>query len=275
MRLRIHEAMAELSNAERKVARVFLAQYPMAGLATVAELAAKAGVSAPTVIRFTNKIGFNGFPTLQRMLVKELNNLGSPVRQYPQKTAHGQDASIFRKTGEAFASMTQATYREIPESEFQRLVTMLSDPKRRIFVSGGRFSRFLAEYIVFHLRLLRPGVELVAFEDVSRRAAIADADSSGVLLIFDYRRYSGQSQTLAQRMHERGAAICLMTDTWLSPIADIASNVLTSHVDGPSPFDSLVAATALVESLIAGVTEELGDAGLERLSLTEESFDPL
>ena len=35
----VHERMRELTSAERKVARVFLASYPIAGLETVAQLA--------------------------------------------------------------------------------------------------------------------------------------------------------------------------------------------------------------------------------------------
>ena len=39
----VHERMRELTAAERKVARVFLASYPIAGLETVAQLAQPCG----------------------------------------------------------------------------------------------------------------------------------------------------------------------------------------------------------------------------------------
>lgn len=274
VRLRIHDAMDAMSNGERKVARALLAQYPSAALTTVTELASRAGVSAPTVIRFVNRLGLGGFPALQRALVREINEQGSPLRQYAeQKVTESEPASILFKTQNAFQRTVRATYEELPESEFRALIRVLSDPKRRLFVTGGRFSRLLAEYTALHLQLLRPGVVMVAPEDMAQRTAIADADSSTVLLVFDYRRYTRQNLRLAERVHQRGATICLMTDNWLSPISAMAKVVLPSHVDGASPFDSLTAATALAESVIAGVYEELGDVGMKRVALAEESIE--
>ena len=47
----VRQHQASLSPAERKLARVFLASYPIAGLESVARFAERAGVSAPTVTR--------------------------------------------------------------------------------------------------------------------------------------------------------------------------------------------------------------------------------
>ncbi|MFB7758506.1 MurR/RpiR family transcriptional regulator, partial [Streptomyces sp. NPDC056121] len=58
----IRHKLGDLSPAERKVARVLLANYPSAGFETVAVLAERAGVSAPTVIRFVGRLGYRGFP---------------------------------------------------------------------------------------------------------------------------------------------------------------------------------------------------------------------
>ena len=87
--------MDSLSNAERKVARALLARYPSAGLTTVAQLAGEAQVSAPTVLRFAGRLGYSGFADLQRALIAELNDDGSPLRQYEQKrAAEGGDGAV-------------------------------------------------------------------------------------------------------------------------------------------------------------------------------------
>ena len=43
----VRQRQADLSLAERKLARVLLASYPIAGLESVARFAERAGVSAP------------------------------------------------------------------------------------------------------------------------------------------------------------------------------------------------------------------------------------
>ena len=111
------------------------------------------------------------------------------------------------------------------------------------------------------------GLETVA--ELARLAAISDARRGDVLVVFDYRRYDARIVQLAEQAAGRGAEVVLFTDRWLSPAADVATTVLPADVAAPSPFDSLVPALALVEAVIAGVTDRLGEAGRQRLEAIE------
>ena len=153
------------------------------------------------------------------------------------------------------------------------LAGLLDDQSRDVCVVGGRYSRLLAEYLLIHLRLLRPGVLLVGSEELDRRTAVVEAGSRSVFVFFDYRRYSESNVRLAEQVAGRGATVCLMTDNWLSPIAKVAKVVIPVRVDSASPFDSLVAATAVTESLVAAVAERRGPEGVERLRQLEEAAE--
>ena len=52
---RLRQLLPVLPAAERRIARVLLADYPVAGLETVARLAARASASGPTVLRLTSR----------------------------------------------------------------------------------------------------------------------------------------------------------------------------------------------------------------------------
>ena len=84
-------------------------------------------------------------------------------------------------------------------------------------------------------------------------------------MLFDYRRYELDTFEFARLARERGARLVLLTDPWLSPIADLADAVLPAQVDGPSPFESLTPTVALVETLATDVAHRLGAAGDARL----------
>ncbi|WP_234326524.1 MurR/RpiR family transcriptional regulator [Streptomyces sp. NRRL S-337] len=71
--------------------------------------------------------------------------------------------------------------------------------------------------------------------------------------------------------HERGAKVVLFTDAWLSPVAEFADVVLPARVEAPSPFDSLVAPMALVETLVAAVHARSGPAAEARMRAAEEA----
>lgn len=265
----LRDSLDALSTSERKVARAILAAYPIAGLETVAELAQRANVSSPTVIRFVTKLGFSGYPAFQQMLMHEVQErLGSPLAQYGT-TKRPVENSFIDYVSQVFLGNMQESLRELPESELSAAVDMLIDTRRRINLIGGHFSQMLASYLAAHLQLLRSGIAVIPNDEMSRLAAVADASRSDVMVVFDYRRYEPETVRFAQRVADRGSDVLLFTDRWLSPAADVAAVVLPARVESPSPFDSLVPAMALVETVIAAVTERLGDAGKDRVGAIE------
>lgn len=265
----VYASMDILTNGERKVARSLLAAYPAAGLTTVAELATAAGVSPPTVVRFVSRLGYSGFSEFQKALVHEVNeDMGSPLRQYELRPPSEGEGALGRARNTIVAAL-DASFDGLPDGEFERLVRYLADESREIRLVGGRFSRMIADYLTTHLQLIRPRVQIVSREELSRAAMVPDAGASTVLIVFDYRRYDRATEHFAAEMKGRGATIVLFTDTWLSPIAKQASIVLPCRVDSPSPFDSLVPAMAMTEAIIAAVSDALGDRGRARLEQIE------
>ena len=64
--------------------------------------------------------------------------------------------------------------------------------------------------------------------------------------------------------HARGAKILVITDPWFSQAAEVADLVLPVTVDGLGPFDSVVPATAIVESLVLALGK-LGERADRRI----------
>jgi len=265
----VRGSLDALSSGERKVGRALLANYPIAGLGTVAELAQRASVSPPTVVRFVSRLGFSGYPEFQKRLVREVQErLGSPLEQYGRADLQSGEGGLSRASQMFSASIT-ASIEDLPQSEFDRAVAMLADPRRRVRLIGGRFSQLLAEYLGAHLILLRPDVQVIEADEFSRIAAVSDTRRGDLLVVFDYRRYDPQIVRFSRRVAERGGELVLFTDHWLSPAAEVAGTVLPANVEAPSPFDSLVPAMAIVETVIAGITELLGETGRQRLETIE------
>lgn len=238
----IREKLGELSPAERKVARVLLAGYPAAGFETVAVLAGRATVSAPTVIRFVNRLGYRGFPDFQAALREELDERNaSPLSLYESadfgraEEDPNPDSALLRHGSQVFTGAVTATLAELPPHDFEHAVRLLADRKRRITLAGGRFTHLLAQYLGLHLMQLRDDVRFLPDRDVERTAVLAALTRRDVLVVFDYRRYESDKTTLAALVHEQGGKVVLFTDTWLSPAAPHAEVVLPSRVTAPSP----------------------------------------
>ncbi|WP_409055119.1 MurR/RpiR family transcriptional regulator [Streptomyces sp. SYP-A7185] len=269
---RIRLRLGELSPAERRVGRVLLADYPAAGFETVANVAERAGVSAPTVLRFVTRFGFQGFPDFQAGLRAELDERSaSPLTLYEAgdrtggPAEHPADEDLLSQGRRVFTAALEQTYAELPPHDLERAIELLGDPKRRIVLTGGRFTHHLAQYLALHLMQLRDGVSVLSERPVERTTAVTGWNRRDVLVVFDYRRYEKDKMALAELLGERGGRVVLFTDTWLSPVAAHSEVVLATQVTAPSPYDSLVPTMALIETVVAGLVQTLGEDAHARL----------
>jgi DNA-binding MurR/RpiR family transcriptional regulator len=266
----VRHRLASLSPAERKLARVLLASYPIAGLESVARFAERAGVSPPTVTRFITKLGFRGYPEFQEILRHEVQaRLSSPLERYRDEPEGRGAGSLLTGALDVSRRNLQATVDQLSHHDFEEAVNLMADVRRRVLVLGGRVSAQLARYLAGQLHLLRPGVALVDAERSTPAQQLIDLRKGDVLVVFDYRRYQADTIESARIASTQGCGVVLFTDPWLSPASAFARQVLVTSVETVGPFDSLVGATAVVEAMVAAVLDRLGARAQSRMQSLE------
>jgi DNA-binding MurR/RpiR family transcriptional regulator len=254
---------ADLTPAELRVAQALLGDYPAAGLRPIARLAENAGVSPPTVLRLVTKLGFGGYPQIQEALRAELSaRTSGPLEGYP--ATRGDEPLVVR--ARSFESALAESRRAQDPAELTAAAGLIADREHRVLVTGGRFSWTLAAHLASFAGLLRPDVMYVGGEPGARAAALLDVDERTVLVAFDYRRYERDTIAFGRAAAGRGASLIVCTDPYLSPLASAARVLLTTTVEGPPPFVTLVPAFALVETLILGVVERGGKESKRRVA---------
>lgn len=268
----IFSRMDELSPAEKKVARCLLAEYPAAGLTSAAELAATAGTSTPTVLRFAARLGVGGYREFQRHLRDEITHqTNSPAT----RAVHGQPgrspddvlgASIAQRI-----SLVERLVSGVPPREFAEAARKISSAPRRVLVSGGYFSCHIAQIFAAQLDEIQPRVEFCADPLGGDISKYLDLRKESVVIIFDLRRYERTATQIAELAKKRGATVIVITDDGLSPSTAYADVVLPVAVDG-IPFDSFSALLVLIECLVEAVFVQAGDEALLRMNQRETAL---
>ncbi|GAB2813388.1 transcriptional repressor QapR [Actinoallomurus bryophytorum] len=254
----------ELTPAELRVAQALLGDYPAAGLQPIVRLAEVANVSPPTVLRLVTKLGYGGYPQIQEVLRAELSaRTAGPLEDYPSE---GEPLAVRARS---FGAALTESLRAQDQSELAAAADLLADRERRILITGGRFSWTLAAHLATFAGLLRPQVSHVPNDPGARAAALLDVDETTVVVAFDYRRYQRDTVTFGRAAAGQGASLVVCTDPYLSPLASSATVLLTTTVEGPPPFVTLVPAFALVETLVLGVVERGGKESQHRVAAFE------
>jgi DNA-binding MurR/RpiR family transcriptional regulator len=267
----VRASLPQLTPGEKRVARAVLAAYPIAALGTIAELSQRSGASAPTIMRWTTKMGYEGYSHFQRTVRAEVQEkMQSPLSLLDSapRIPTGK-RGFFGAFADDIIGALQRTQRLLDDDTLEQVVGLLASPNRPVFAIGGRSSHVMAKHLVFHLHQLRPRVHDVSAAAIPIYYQAADMNRRSVVVAFDFRRYERQVIDFCRHSADRGAQTILVTDPWLSPVAEFADWVLPVEVDVPSPFDSSLPAMAVVEALLAGTLARLGKAARSRMSRLE------
>ena len=269
--VRTSAALPTLSKAERRVGRALLADYPSAGLASAARLAERAEVSPPTVLRFAQSLGYDGFTDLQVALRAELSaQSNGPITRLPDAPPAGGLLDRLLQQARAQNERAVDTLAALPTSALDAAVALLADTGRAVYLHGGRFSHLLAVHLAAHLEQLRPGVRLLADPDGGDMGAMLELSRADVVVLFDYHRYQRSVADLALRVHRVGATVLLITDDLACPVAPDAEVVLAASSTIDTTYQSMAAGFLLTELLIPLVMDALGEPARTRMALWEE-----
>lgn len=259
------------TRSELKIVRQLLSNYPAAGLNTVAHLATAAGVSNPTVVRFANKMGYEGYPEFQDALLNEVQErMSSPLSMLDARRPALEQENFYQYFLRASIHALESSMQMLPPGDFDAAVAIAADASVRIHCLGGRFSGFLAGLLWAHMKQLRGDSRWINGTQADQVDQLVDLGKKDVLFVYDYRRYQIDTIRFARQAANQGARIVLFTDRWVSPIAEFASVTLMAPVDTVSPYDTMVPAIAQTEALIAALTAKIATQSRARIERMEE-----
>lgn len=253
--------------------RILHATNFRAGMASVANLAAQADVSGPTVIRFTSELGYPTYRGFQEAAEAQFSErVESPATLY-QRGRVRRHVTDLDTVSTSILGCVKKTLAMADRGELEKIVKILANERRHICTLGGRGTDVFAQMLAARLYQIRPNARAIGAQPLgfSREDQLSFMGRRDVVIAFDFRRYEESTIFFAQAAAKHGATIILVTDTWLSPIADFASHVMTVHSDSGGPYDYWTPCLALLETVLEMTLSEMDpDAVGERIRLSEQ-----
>ncbi|SME93857.1 transcriptional regulator HexR [Pseudogulbenkiania subflava] len=270
---RIRNQLGSLSAAERKVADLVLEQPYTMMQAAVADIAASAGVSQPTVIRFCRSMGCTGLPDfklkLAGSLVTGVPYVHSSVR--PEDPTSEIAAKVFDNTVSALIKCRN----DVNPVAVNTALDLLANANRIEFYGLGNSGIIAADA---QHKFFRFGIPTVAYADTHTQIMAASVLGEGDVLVAISN--SGRTVELLDAVEvalHAGAKVVAITASG-SPLAKQATVTLVA--DAPedtetySPMISRIVHLVLIDILAVGVALRRGPGVIDQLEKTKLSLRP-
>lgn len=255
---RLAQRADDLTAAQRAVADQLHSRQHELAYASATQVARELGVSASSVVRFAQALGYDGWPTLQAELRRQLRETRRLVSLAPE------GAEYIEQFVAAQAQNLAGLARQAQVIE--RAATVLAGAAT-LWVGGERASAQVAAYTAHYLRMIRPGVRLLPGNAAGYADRLLDMQATDALLLTSMSRYSRDSVTLARRVRTQ-LPIVLLTNEASSPLLPFATTSVLFATESISGLPSDVAAYATAHVLVLAVAR-LAKGVPERLERAE------
>lgn len=256
---KISEQLDNLSAAERKVAEVALLEPKWFVHAAVAEIAARAGVSQPTVIRFCRTLNFKGLPEFKLALSGSISQSGLPFVHAELNTDDTMGDVMEKVLGNTAAALLGAR-RTLNEDALENAIAMLTHARRIEFYGVGN-SGIVAQDAQH--KFFRFGISTVAYSDTHiQLMAAAVLSPHDVLVVVSNSGSSIEVLDAVSIAKENGAQVIALTrpDSPLAQLADCVLSVASQEDAGRyTPMVSRLLQLAVIDILAIGLALRLGE----------------
>jgi DNA-binding MurR/RpiR family transcriptional regulator len=253
----------ECSRSQKDVAQYIVDHLDEAAFQTAEELARRANTSSSTVVRFSQALGFEGFPELQAAAREEYRRVHTKTE--PKNAAGaaggvgGASTPLFSLDQNEFETALTAdhlnveeTARKVSRSSVEALISGIVSAEK-VLVAGTDQMAFFASYLRHLLMLLDLRVDVVASPSQEALSRLGRIDSGTLVIGLSAGRPHPlvvRAMKLARHRKARTAAI---TDATLSEVAKLAQIKLYYSSNSPAYVRSHTALLSLIQALAYGV----------------------
>ncbi|MGX7875661.1 MurR/RpiR family transcriptional regulator [Mesorhizobium sp. ORM6] len=264
------------TKSDRRLAGLVLSDLDFASKAAISEIAARVGVSEPTVTRFCRNLGCEGLRDFKFYLAQAIAIGGQYLSPEPL-SRDAREQRIASAITEAAISAIQRASENLDMTTLVAVAERLATSGNVLCIGSGGISSMMATEM--QNRLFRLGLPVLAQIDGQLQrmyAAVATPDTT--VVAFSVSGYARSVIEAVQVAQQYGATTVAVTapDSALAKVADTIIH-LQPLEDGNiyKPTSSRYALLAIVDMIVTSVAETRGPKVLENLRRIKQSVNTL
>jgi DNA-binding MurR/RpiR family transcriptional regulator len=243
----------DFSRSQKDVAQYIVDHLDEVAFQTAEELARRANTSSSTVVRFSQALGFEGFPELQGSAREEYRRRHTIVNgEVTTEPLFSLDQNEFETAIAADHANLAETARQSSRREVEAAVEAIASAEK-VLIAGTDQMAFFASYLRHLLMLLDLRAELVASPSQEALGRLARIDPRTLVVGLSAGRPHPLVVRAIKLARHRKARTVAITDATLSEVAKLAQIRLYYSSNGPAYVRSHTALLSVIQALAYGV----------------------
>ncbi|WP_354702365.1 hypothetical protein DSM112329_02722 [Paraconexibacter sp. AEG42_29] len=245
----------EFSRSQKDVAQYIVDHLDEVAFQTAEELARRANTSSSTVVRFSQALGFEGFPELQdsaRQEYRRRYTAPEGARGAVVEPLFSLDQNEFETAIASDHVNVEETARKVSRSDVQATIDAITSAERVLIVGTDQMA-FFASYLRHLLMLLDLRAEIVASPSQEALSRLGRIDEQTLVIGLSAGRPHPLVVRAMKLARHRKARTVAITDATLSEVAKLASIRLYYSSNSPAYVRSHTALLSIIQALAYGV----------------------
>ena len=249
----IRSRFDEFSRSQKDVAQYIVDHLDEAAFQTAEELARRASTSSSTVVRFSQALGFEGFPELQQAARDEYRRRGPNANGALTATPlFSLDQTEFEGALAADHVNVEDTAHKLSRSAVEAAIDAIIAAEN-VLIAGTDQMAFFASYLRHLLMLLDLRAEIVASPSQEALGRLSRIDERTLVIgLSAGRPHPLITRTMKLARHRKAPTLAI-TDATLSEVARLARIRLYYSSNTPAFVRSHTALLSLIQALAYGI----------------------
>lgn len=266
---RIQIVSTNLSDGAKRVARFLLSRPEDVAMLSAAKISDAVGVSESTVVRLATALGYDGYPELRRAAQDSLRRHLDPASRLDIFTHDVENLDVVGRSFRADMADLANTQRQLDVGSLQQAAGMILNANK-VYILGARSSFSLAFTLYHHLSRTIRSVHLLENAGGDAVDQFSCLETGDVVVGIGFPRYTRRTVELLSLASSYGARIISVTDSQVSPLAQLADVVLTATCSADPFANSNVGALAVINALVSQAAVADKENSMRRLNRLDQ-----
>jgi DNA-binding MurR/RpiR family transcriptional regulator len=269
---RIRAAFPGLTRKQQRLAQLLLEEKVVVAFSSADELGRQAGVDAATVVRFSQRLGYEGFSDLRQAVRQSIPRFLTALERINRTLARHDEARdvVERVYADDITNVEETARLNDAEILDDAVAAILA--ANQVYVLGFGVVAPIADLLVHQLTLVGTRSHRARASVVDAAIDIASARTGDVVVSLDVWRYLKGPVELTKAAWEAGAMTIAISDSTVCPLARAAEISLVASTATPELSHSVTAFVTLVNIVATKIALATPTRTVDQLARVDDLY---